>query len=79
MSRCTSPPGDLDQPDPLLRSSEHTNVCKAAFDLKTLWERYGIVGDVTASRIFILLPRGDPLSHLVSHLPSIFLMQIFMS
>jgi len=43
---CTSPPGDLDQVDQLLRSSDHTNACKAAFDSKMLWESYGIIGDV---------------------------------
>ena len=38
---------DLDRPDPLIRSPEHTKACKAAFDAKTLWEKYGIVDDAT--------------------------------
>ena len=46
---CTSPAGNLDKPDPMLRSTEHTNVCKAAFSSKTLWETYGIVSDATVS------------------------------
>ena len=46
---CASSPTNLDQPNPILRSKEHTNACKAAFDSKTLWEKYGIVGGVTVS------------------------------
>jgi hypothetical protein len=46
---CTSPANNLDKPDPLLRSSDHTNACKAAFSSKTLWETYGIVDDATVS------------------------------
>lgn len=33
----------------MLRSAEHTAVCKAAFDSKTLWETYGVVDEVTVS------------------------------
>ena len=43
------PPTNLDQPNPILWSREHTNACKAAFDHKTVWEKYGIVGGVTVS------------------------------
>ena len=53
MSSCASPPHNLDQMDPLLRSSEHTAACKTAFDSKTLWERYGIIGNVTASLVLV--------------------------
>ena len=42
-----SPATNLDQPDPVLRSTEHTNACKAAFNPKTLWETYGIVNEAT--------------------------------
>jgi len=54
---CTSPPGDLDQADQLLRSSDHTNACKAAYDSKTLWENYGIIGDVKVSLCPAVLPQ----------------------
>jgi hypothetical protein len=36
-------------PDPVLRSAEHMNACKAAFGSKTLWETYGIVNEATVS------------------------------
>ena len=51
VSSCTSPADDLDRSDPLLRSSEHTNACKAAFDSKALWETYGIIDNVTVSLV----------------------------
>jgi hypothetical protein len=44
-----SPAGNLDKPDPVLRSAEHTKVCKAAFGSKTLWDTYGIVSKATVS------------------------------
>ena len=50
-SRCTSPADDLDRPDPLFRSPKHTKACKAAFDSKTLWEKYGIIDDATVSLV----------------------------
>ena len=46
---CTSPAGNLDKSDPVLRSAEHTNACKDAFGLKTLWETYGIINEATVS------------------------------
>ena len=46
---CASPPGNLDEIDPLFRSPEHTGVCKEAFAPKVLWEKYGIVDGVMAS------------------------------
>ena len=78
MCSCTSPPSDLDKTDPLLRSLEHTNACKAAFDSKTLWERYGIIGNVTVSSTPYYYT-AIPLTHLFSRSPKISLVRIFTS
>ncbi|KAI8974265.1 hypothetical protein BD414DRAFT_468489 [Trametes punicea] len=44
--RCTAPATDLDTGQALRRSHKHTEALANAFDLKTLWEDYGIVGDI---------------------------------
>ncbi|KZP34143.1 hypothetical protein FIBSPDRAFT_906343 [Athelia psychrophila] len=44
--RCTSRPDNLDTPNPGRRTAEHTEAVCQAFNLKTLWEDYGIVGDL---------------------------------
>jgi len=51
MISCTSPADNLDKLDPVLRSVEHTTACKAAFDAKVMWEKYGVVNDVTVGPI----------------------------
>jgi hypothetical protein len=58
---CTSPPTDLDKPNAILRSKEHTHACKSAFGSKEVWERYGIVDDVIVSHLFLF--RNTTLSH----------------
>ena len=58
---CTSRPDDLDQPDPLLRSPEHTEACKAAFDMKTLWEKYRIIDNVTVSLLALTITQKHSL------------------
>lgn len=54
-----------------MRSSEHTNVCKAAFDSKTLWEGYGIIGGVMVSpaRLCHRIPPRSPSQPFTEHFP----------
>lgn len=49
MNRCTALPTDLDNDQSAIpRSHEHTALLREAYEdqLKTLWEGYGIVGDL---------------------------------
>ena len=59
---CTSCPDDLDQPDPLLRSPEHTEACKAAFNTKILWETYRIIDNVMVSLLALAILKNIPYS-----------------
>ena len=47
-SRCTARPNDLDEfgEGPGRRSHEHTYLLQKHFDLKMLWDEYGIVGNI---------------------------------
>ncbi len=47
--RCTAYPDDLDGDITGRRSHEHTCALLDAFDLKTLWDEYGVVGDLVVS------------------------------
>ena len=55
--RCTARPESLDEGGGLL-SHEHTELLLEAFNLKTLWDDYGIVGDLVVSTIL-----GRPLGY----------------
>ena len=46
MCRCAAPAGDLDQPNSLLCSQEHTEACLEAFDNQDVWDSYGIIADI---------------------------------
>ena len=49
MSRCTAPANALDDEICGHRSREHTDLLVEAFELGTLWDEYGLVGDVVVS------------------------------
>jgi hypothetical protein len=51
-SRCTASSGDLDGHRCLRRSSSHTEMLNCEFELGTLWDEYGIVGDVIVYNIY---------------------------
>lgn len=44
--RCTAPGSDLDSGQYGRRSQAHTDLLVEEFELGTLWEEYGIVGDI---------------------------------
>ena len=48
--RCTADQKDLDG-EAGLQSHEHTQLLMETLDCKTLWDEYGIVGDVLVSKI----------------------------
>jgi hypothetical protein len=50
-SRCTAPSNDLDGRRQLRRSRAHTDMVGREFELGTLWDEYGIVGDVIVSNV----------------------------
>jgi hypothetical protein len=52
--RCTSPPDYLDKKSPC-RCREHTEVIVEAFELGTLWDEYGLVGDIVVRLDFIAI------------------------
>jgi hypothetical protein len=56
--RCTAPANDLDSGQHVRRSQPHTELLVEEFELGTLWDEYGLVGDVVV-RIRILLFRPD--------------------
>jgi hypothetical protein len=60
---CTARPTNLDNdPTAILRSHKHTKMLQEAFDDEpsTLWDGYGIIGDVTVrQRISPLLPSNE--------------------
>lgn len=45
--RCTANPSELDTGQASRRSHEHTQAALDALDLRSLWDDYGIVGDLT--------------------------------
>ena len=49
MSRCTAQASGLDDEICGRRSHEHTDMLVEAFELGTLWDEYGLVGDVVVS------------------------------
>jgi hypothetical protein len=52
MGRCTARPENLDGPS-TLRRREHTDALVETFELGTLWDDYGIVGDIVVSSFLI--------------------------
>jgi hypothetical protein len=59
--RCTAPAKDLDSGPYVRRSQAHAELLCEAFELGTLWDEYGLVGDVVVSvpllyylRLFII-------------------------
>lgn len=44
--RCTAPWNDLDSKQHVRRSKAHTELLTESFDLRTLWNEYGLVADV---------------------------------
>ncbi|KAH8987671.1 hypothetical protein EDB86DRAFT_2749128, partial [Lactarius hatsudake] len=44
--RCTSPADDLDATGHSRRSQAHTELLVKGFELGTLWDEYGLVGDI---------------------------------
>ncbi|CDO77042.1 hypothetical protein BN946_scf184403.g17 [Trametes cinnabarina] len=55
--RCTAKPGELDTGQASRRSHKHTKAALDALDLRSLWDDYGIVGDLTPFTSFF--PRAD--------------------
>ncbi|EKM48882.1 uncharacterized protein PHACADRAFT_202281 [Phanerochaete carnosa HHB-10118-sp] len=55
--RCAAPSNNLDDGDNVPRSHEHTRALLKTFDLKTLWDDYGIVGDLVPFTVDF--PRAD--------------------
>lgn len=47
--RCTAPPNNLDSGRHVRRSEAHTELVVEAFELGTLWDEYGLVGDIVVS------------------------------
>ena len=53
--RCTARSNNLDSdPHALLRSREHTNTLVEVLELGTLWDEYGLVGDVVVRIVSVL-------------------------
>ena len=50
-SRCTAPSRDLDGHRCLHRSRAHTDMLVREFELGTLWDEYGIIGDIIVSNV----------------------------
>ena len=44
--RCTAPANDLDSGHHVRRSQVHTELIVDEFELGTLWDEYGLVGDI---------------------------------
>ncbi|CDO78171.1 hypothetical protein BN946_scf184918.g2 [Trametes cinnabarina] len=55
--RCTAPPDDLDTGEAPRRSKEHTEALLELFDMRKLWEDYGVVGDLKPFTFYF--PRAD--------------------
>ena len=47
--RCTAPATDLDSKRHVRRSEAHSDLVVEKFELGTLWDEYGLVGDVVVS------------------------------
>ncbi len=59
--RCPTPRlclGDLYE-GPDLRVKEHTELLVELLDLKTLWEEYGVVGDLIVSCLFKIMESNN--------------------
>ncbi|CDO71501.1 hypothetical protein BN946_scf184909.g95 [Trametes cinnabarina] len=56
-ARCTAPPDNLDTGPATRRSQQHTEALRDTFDLRTLWDDYGVVGDLKP--FTELFPRAD--------------------
>ena len=52
--RCTAPANGLDAHHHVRHSQAHTELLVKAFELGTLWDEYGLVGDII---VCVLLPR----------------------
>lgn len=52
--RCTAHVDDLDGGEAGRRSHEHTDTLLEAFNLKVLWDDYGIVGDIVVSLLLLI-------------------------
>ena len=46
LDRCTAPANDLDSGQFVRRSQPHTELLVEEFELGTLWDEYGLVGDI---------------------------------
>ena len=53
--RCTAPANDLDGRQHVHRSQAHTELLVQEFELGTLWDEYGLVGDIIVCILYISL------------------------
>jgi hypothetical protein len=50
---CTAPSNDLDGRQCVRHSSAHTEMLSNESELGTLWDEYGLVGDIIVSNILL--------------------------
>jgi hypothetical protein len=77
--RCTAPSNDLDSVHYVRRSQAHTELLVEEFELGTLWDEYGLVGDIIV-RVplhFSCMRISD--CYIFSHSQTVFLEPISMS
>ena len=61
--RCTAPANNLDAHQHMHHSQEHTELLVEAFELGTLWDEYGLVGDIVVSVLPLCLSKSNIQAH----------------
>jgi hypothetical protein len=57
--RCTAPANNLDAHQHVHRSQAHTELLVEVFELGTLWDVYGLVGDIVVSVLPLCLSKSN--------------------